>query len=207
MLKTIRAAVACLILSSLLAYPEAKTAIAIASGEVSVNGSSVKRSTSVFEGDRLRTGSNGGVLLHLRGATVQLAENSDVQYDGERLSLLAGSAVVRGTETLISGPFVIAPSGDGQFHIERTGIVTKLSIVSGKVKVTKGKKSLLLSGEGERSFSDQDEIGVVAKAAVSKDIAAGAAGGAAGAAVSKWMAAGSKSKCISHQSPSGDRCR
>jgi ferric-dicitrate binding protein FerR (iron transport regulator) len=188
--------------SSLLGFTAERTAIALASGEVSVNGSSVKHSTAVFEGDRLRTGSNAGVLLHLRGATVQLAENSDVRYQGKRLSLLAGSALIRGAEAVASGPFLIAALEDGQFQIQRIGIMTKLSLLSGKVRVSKGKNSLIIAGSGERHFSDSDEIRAAAKISPAKEIGAGAAGGATGAAASRWMIRSSKSEDLSHKSPS-----
>jgi hypothetical protein len=188
-------------LSSLPVFSAAGSAIAIVSGDVAVNGNSIKRTMPVFEGDRLTTGASSGVLLHLKGATVQLSPNSEVRYEGEKLALTSGIALVRGSEIVASGPFLIAAVGDGHFRIERSGSLTKLSILTGKVKVIRGKNSLILSGTGERQFSDEDTIAAVRHTSITSEVAAGAAGGASGAAVTGWMKHGSKQASISRKSP------
>ena len=199
---TLKLAVVCFIcLSSLLTYAETKTAVLIASGEVSVNGASIRRSTTVFEGDRLITGPNAGVLLHLRGATVQLSESSNARFEGEKLSLVSGAALIRGNETVVAGPFLIAAMDDADFKIERIGTSTKLSILKGRLKVARGKNSVVLAGPGERQFSDEDTIGGIRQHGVIRGIAVGAAGGVSGATVTTWMQRPEYPSSISHKSP------
>jgi hypothetical protein len=201
MLKFSSIVVVIVALSFLSAFPSMRSGIAIATGDVSVNGSSVRRSMAVFEGDRLRTGADSGVLLNLRGATVHLSANSDARYEGDRLALRSGSARVRGTEAVVSGPFTISAVGAAQFLIKRSGAHTRLSILDGTVKVTRGKESLLLSGIGERLFSDEDTIGGLGRVSVTREVGVGVAG-AAGGVFTGWMKHGSTSPSISHISPS-----
>jgi hypothetical protein len=188
-------------LTSLLTFAATKTAVLIASGEVSVNGASVRRSTTVFEGDRLITGANAGLLLHLRGATVQLSESSNARFEGEKLALVSGAALIRGKETVVAGPFLIAAMNDADFRIERIGTTTKLSIVRGRLKVARGKSSVVLAGPGERQFSDEDTIGTIRQHPVVRDVTVGAAGGASGATVTGWMKRGDNAPSVSHKSP------
>ena len=200
--KTLYLAAVCLVcLTSLSSYSATKTAVLIASGEVSVNGASIRRSTTVFEGDRLTTGANAGIMLHLRGATVQLSESSDARYEGEKLALVSGAAVIHGHETVVAGPFLIASVDSANFRIERSGTTTKLSIVKGQLKVTRGKNSIVLAGPGERQFSDDDTIGTLRRHSAVREVAAGAAGGASGAAVTGWMKRGSNPPSVSRKSP------
>jgi hypothetical protein len=201
MLKLARITAVLISLSSLSAFPIPKSAMAIVSGDVSVNGSLVKRSMPVFEGDRLRTGADSGVLLNLHGATVQLSANSDARYEGDRLALRSGSALVRGIEAVVSGPFTISAVGAAQFRIERSGVQTRLSILDGRVRVKRGKESLLLSGVGERQFSDEDRIGTMRRRPIIRDVAAGAAGAAMGTTATGWMKRGNNSPSISRKSP------
>jgi hypothetical protein len=189
-------------LTSLFAHSTTRTAVLIASGEVSVNGASIRRSTTVFEGDRLITGANAGVLLHLRGATVQLSESSDARYEGESLSLVSGAALIRGREIVIAGPFLIAAVDEADFRVERSGTTTKLSILKGQLKVTRGKKSMLLAGPGEQQFSDDDAIAAMRRRPAVREVTAGAAGGASGAAVTGWMKRGNNPPGVSRKSPS-----
>jgi ferric-dicitrate binding protein FerR (iron transport regulator) len=202
MRKAFRNATVCLIcFGSLLAHAASRSAVAIVMGDVSLNGNSVSRSTPVFDGDRLRIGTNAGVLLHLREATVQLSANSDVRYNGERLELASGTAQIRGTEAIVSGPFVIEAAGNAQFRIERNGDQTRLAVLEGKVKVRRGKNSLMVEDRSDHVFSDDEAISAVRKLALPKTMAAGASGGAAGAAVTNWMNRGKKQSSVSRKSP------
>lgn len=196
------AAVYILCLSSLLAYSATKTAVVIASGEVSVNGISVRRSTTVFEGDRLTTGANAGILLHLRGATVQLSESSDARYEGEKLSLVSGATLIHGKEIVSAGPFLIAAVGEADFRIERSGTTTTLSILKGQLRISRGKNSIVLGGPGKRQFSDDDTLATSRRHSAVGEVAAGAAGGASGAAVTRWMKRGENPPGVSRKSPS-----
>ena len=189
-------------LTSLFAYSATKTAVLIASGEVSVNGASIRRSTTVFEGDRLSTGAKAGVLLHLRGATVQLSESSDARYEGEKLSLVSGAALIHGHEMVVAGPFLIAAVGQANFRIERSGTTTRISLLEGQLKITRGKNSMILSGPGAQQFSDDDTITTSRRHSAVREVAAGSAGGASGAVVTGWMKHGSNPPSVSRKSPS-----
>ncbi len=185
----------------LSAYSTTKTAVLIASGEVSVNGASIRRSTTVFEGDRLTTGANAGIMLHLRGATVQLSESSDARYEGEKLALVSGAALIHGHETVVAGPFLIEAMGEANFRIERSATTTKLLISAGQLKVRRGKNSMILAVPGERQFSDDDTIVAMRRRTVIAEVGAGAAGGASGAAMTGWMKRGSNPPSVSRKSP------
>jgi ferric-dicitrate binding protein FerR (iron transport regulator) len=197
-----RNATICLLcLASLVAHAASRSAVAIVMGDVSVNGNSVSRSTPVFEGDRLRLGTNAGVLLHLRGATVQLSSNTDVRYRGEQLELASGTLQIRGTEAIVSGPFTIEAAGDAQFRIERNGAQTRVAVLEGKVKVRRGKNLVMVEDRSDHVFSDDEPVVTARKSALPKEVAAGASGGAAGAAVTNWMNGRKKQGSVSRKSP------
>jgi ferric-dicitrate binding protein FerR (iron transport regulator) len=190
-----------LCLASLLAHTASRSAVAIVLGDVALNGNSVTRSTPVFDGDRLTTGTNAGVLLHLKGATVQLSSNSDVRYRGERLELASGTAQVRGMEAIVSGPFTIEAAGNAYFRIERAGAQSKLAVLEGKVKVTRGKNCVTVADRDVHLLADDDPIAAVGRSSLPKEMAAGASGGAAGAAITNWMNRGKNQMSVSRKSP------
>jgi hypothetical protein len=106
-----------------------------------------------------------------------------------------------GTRLFWLGQFLIAAMDDADFRIERSGTSTKLSILKGRLKVARGKNSVVLAGPGERQFSDEDTIGTIRQHPVVREIAVGAAGGASGATVTGWMKRGDNPPSISHKSP------
>jgi ferric-dicitrate binding protein FerR (iron transport regulator) len=178
-----------------------RSAIAFVTGTVSVNGNTVTRSIPVFAGDHLRTGVEAAVVLHLSGSTVQLSENSDAHYQGERLVLTSGVAQVRGPECVDSGPFRIQAVGNAMFRIARTGTQTKIEVVDGQVKISRGKNSLTVIGQGEHEFLDDDSLASVGGTAIGRKLATGLMGGGAGAGVAGWMNGKRQQHPISRKSP------
>ena len=176
-------------------------AMAIAIGDVSLNGVSLIRSTNVLIGDHLVTGESSALILHSRGSTVQVAARSDLKYQGARVELGHGTIHVQGSELVASGPFSIRAVGSAHFRVDRGEKQTTIAVMKGKVKVIRGKESFLLADAAEHKFADDASLPSVRRPTFLREGAAGAAGGATGALMSQWAKDRGQKVGISKSSP------
>lgn len=206
-------AILCFSLTLVISEPTANSAIAIAIGEVSLNGAMIVRSSPVLRGDRIKTGHNAAAILHANGVSLQVGPDSEIRYHGRKLDLLSGSAQVRGTEEVVSGQFVVSPEAGAQFQVERIETRLRISLIMGTIKVTHGKETTALSAKGNYLLEDKDPLSPVhGKHAAVKGVTLGAAGGA-GVIISHWLTGrggdgphspDAPGQPVSNRSPSGE---
>jgi len=176
-------------------------AMAIAIGDVSLNGMTVARSTNVLVGDHLVTGESSALILHSRGNTLQVSAHSDLKYQGAKVELGFGTIHVQGNELVASGPYSIQAVGSARFRVDRRETQTTVAVLKGKVKINRGKGSFILTNPGEHNFRDDDSLPTVRQPALLRESAAGAAGGATGALVSRWAKDQGMKTGVSKNSP------
>jgi hypothetical protein len=206
-------AIFCFFLSLLLAETTASSAIAIAVGDVLLNGTMIVRSSPVLKGDRIITGHNAAAILHANGVSLQLGPDSEIRYHGRKLDLLSGSAQVRGTEEVVSGPFVVSPKPGARFQVQRIEARLLISLIMGTIKVTRGKEEATLADKRNYVLYDNEPLpSVHGKRSAVKGVTLDAAGGA-GVIISHWLTGrrndGSHSpdapgQPVSNRSPSGE---
>lgn len=194
-----------LCLASSLADPTTNAAMVIVIGEVSVNGNALTRSSAIFDGDRIRTGASAALVLHVRGSSIRIGPTSELRYRGTALEFFSGTAEVHGRETIVSGTVTIAPLRESAFTIQRASTRTSLHLLSGTLKLSRGKESSTIAAPAEYAIQD-DQLIPAAKAGARAHTLPVAAGSAAGASVvvSHWLTSEesrSAASCVSGKSP------
>jgi hypothetical protein len=177
----------------------------MAIGDVSINGNALTGSSAIFDGDRITTGTTAALVLHVPGASIRIGPASELRYRGTALDILSGSAEVHGRETVVSGAFTIAPLLESTFTVQRVSARTSLHLLSGTLKLSRGKESSTIAAPADYTVQDDQQI-PTAKAAGNTHGIPVAAGSAAGASVvvSHWLTdkkASSASSCVSSKSP------
>ena len=102
-----------------------------AQGPVSVNGSPVPSTSSVFPGDKIQTGATGMATVSAHGSMVQLGPETTAIFNDRALDLGCGTAVLTtsiGTMVRVAG-ITITPAADATTRIE-------VSQMNGAIKIT-----------------------------------------------------------------------
>jgi len=73
---------------------DATSAMLIANGSATVNGSPVERATAVFPGDKVQTGPNAMATLTSQGSAVTVGGNSSLVFSKSFVNVLCGTAMV-----------------------------------------------------------------------------------------------------------------
>ncbi len=183
--------------------------MAIVMGEVSLNGNKVTRSCAVFDGDRLITRPSAAVVLHLAGSILHVGPSSEVCYRGKTLELISGAAEVQGSEAVMIAAFSISPVGKAHFSLKRERALTSLLLVSGNVKLSRGKETATLTSPGRYTLHHDGLISATKQhGAIEKGAMAGGAAGTA-TVIGHWLANGkgdgTTESCVSEKSPSSCR--
>jgi hypothetical protein len=139
-------------------------AVMYASGNVLVNGVGAPSSTAIFEGDRLRTGTNSAVDIVLDGALLTLAPESSLRLQGGSVSLETGSISVATTKRLgaQAGAISVFPVADTKtsYRVARLNNAVFVSTTAGTVKVIDNGVETLVAEAMTMSFADdQDQPG------------------------------------------------
>jgi len=94
---------------------DATSAILIANGSATVNGSPIERATAVFPGDKVQTGPNTVATLTSQGLAVTVTGNSTLVFSKSFVNVLCGTALVstrRGMPARVSNLLVQPPRGE-----------------------------------------------------------------------------------------------
>jgi hypothetical protein len=188
------------------ADPTTGAAIVTAIGEVSVNGNPLPPSSPIFAGDRLATGTSSALMVSLQGSSVRIGPSSHALYRGAILELLSGAVDIRGREVVVSGSFTVTPLRQSQFSVQRASTRTSLHLLSGTLKLSRGKESTIIAAPADYNLQDDQPI-PAAKAGSGTRVLPLAAGAAAGASVviSHWLTnketTSATSTCVSGKSP------
>ncbi len=122
-----------------------------AQGLVSVNGSRVSTSTSVFTGDKVETGGDSSAIISSQGTLVHLGPNTTAIFSERMVDLGCGSALVTtsmGEVVRVSGVTVTPGSqGTSKFQVSQGAGALKVTAEQGSVVVDDGAKHMLASGQ------------------------------------------------------------
>ena len=163
------AVVMCLLLPSGLLQANTGVAIGNFSGDVSINGHPVTRSTAVFPGDKLTTGHNAAAVVSRPGFVMSLGGESSAEWLGGGARILNGSVQV----TLKRG--VVVEYAD--LRISASSDVATVEIVSrqGSEKIASLSGNLNVSDNSSTVTVPQGQA-LYAKAAMPGDPQSGGGG-------------------------------
>src|SRR5437868_13291053 len=80
----------------------AAAAILRGNGGISVNGSAVTPTSTVFKGDRIDIAPNSTVTLSTNGSSVLVEQNSSLIFNGENVSFTSGGAIVKTAQGMVA---------------------------------------------------------------------------------------------------------
>jgi hypothetical protein len=106
-------------------------------GQVTVNGASVNRSTTVFAGDQIRT-SNGEGTITAPGNSILVHKGSQVVYAKDAVKVLAGSATVKTNSSLagtVRGIAVQPEAANSRFTMATENNRIFITALQGSLKV------------------------------------------------------------------------
>jgi len=115
-----------------LVIADASSAMLIASGDVTVNGSPIERATAVFPGDKVHTGPNASARLTNQGSSVTVAGNSSLVFSKSFVNVLCGTALVatnRGMAVRVSN-LLVQPARGEQTRFQITQNEGQLQIIA-----------------------------------------------------------------------------
>jgi len=111
---------------------DASSAMLIASGDVTVNGSPIERATAVFPGDKVHTGPNASARVTNQGSSVTVAGNSSLVFSKSFVNVLCGTALVatnRGMAVRVSN-LLVQPARGEQTRFQITQNEGQLQIIA-----------------------------------------------------------------------------
>ena len=126
---------------------QTSSAMLYATGNVTLNGASVQKASSIFSGDRLVTSSSSMVSVNRSGSSVVLKPNSAIQYKKSAIELVDGTAHVRTVNGMYAevGNITIAPKdGSAEFDVARVNNQVVVTSLQGNVAVNDGGHTTML---------------------------------------------------------------
>jgi len=111
---------------------DATSAMLVAAGDVTVNGSLVERATTVFPGDKVQTGPNSVATVTSQGSSVTVSGNSSLVFSKSFVNVLCGTALVatnRGMSVRVSN-LLVQPARGAQTRFQITQNKGQLQIIA-----------------------------------------------------------------------------
>jgi hypothetical protein len=129
--------------ASLFAGEMPPAAMLYSHGGTTLNGTSVPRSSALFSGDLVQTGSDSVANINATGSTVLVLNDSLIQYEGDSLKLEHGGVSISTSKSLS------ASAGDVKISPAK-GVLTEFDVrdVDGRVQIAARK--------GDLSVTDQN---------------------------------------------------
>jgi hypothetical protein len=115
-----------------LVMADATSAMLIASGDVTVNGSPIEQATAVFPGDKVHTGPNALARVTNQGSSVTVAGNSSLVFSKSFVNVLCGTALIstdRGLSVRVSN-LLVQPARGVQTRFQITQNEGQLQIIA-----------------------------------------------------------------------------
>ena len=126
---------------------QTNSAMLYATGNVTLNGASVQKASSIFSGDHLVTSSSSMVSVNGSGSQVVVKPNSAIQYKKSAIELVDGTAHVRTVNGMYAevGNITIAPKdGSAEFDVARVNNQVVVTSIQGNVAVNDGGHTTML---------------------------------------------------------------
>jgi len=111
---------------------DATSAMLLANGNVTVNGSPIERATAVFPGDKVQTGPNTVATLTSQGSAVTVGGNSSLVFSKSFVNVLCGTAMIatsRGMSARVSN-LLVQPAHGVQTRFQITQNEGQLQIIA-----------------------------------------------------------------------------
>jgi len=111
---------------------DATSAMLIANGSATVNGSPIEKATAVFPGDKVQTGPNTVATLTSQGSAVTVGGNSTLVFSKSFVNVLCGTALVstsRGMPARVSN-LLVQPARGTQTRFEISQQEGQLQIIA-----------------------------------------------------------------------------
>ena len=115
-----------------MATADATSAMLIANGSATVNGSPIERATTVFPGDKVQTGPDTVATLTNQGSAVTVAGNSSLVFSRSFVNVLCGTAMIatsRGMSARVSN-LLVQPVRGVQTRFQITQNEGRLQIIA-----------------------------------------------------------------------------
>jgi hypothetical protein len=136
-----------LALASVSAMATTTAAMLHGAGGVSVNGSAVMQTSTVFSGDTIETAPNSSASLSMSGSSVLVTEKSSLVFNGRDVSFASGGGIVK-TAQGFSARFwqvnVSPAKSTARFQLLQKGNVLNVAALEGDVSILNGNKSIAL---------------------------------------------------------------
>jgi len=174
--------------SGLFGAEPSPSAMLYARGETMLNGSNVPRSSALFSGDLVQTGTNSVANINATGSTVLILKDSFVRYEDNAVELEHGGVAISTSKSMATRVHDVNVSPSA-------GVLTEFEVrdVDGKVQIAARKGDLTISDDTGTSTLAQgqettrDESASQQDSKKKKRKAAGAIpGGAGGWLDSPW---------------------
>jgi hypothetical protein len=123
------------------------------SGGISVNGSTVIPTSTVFKGDRIETAPNSAVTLSSNGSSVLVEQNSSLIFNGENVSFTTGGAIVKTTQGMVAKfqRIVITPGQSAsRFQMLQMGNVLRVAALEGNLSIFDGRGGEIALNSGKQ---------------------------------------------------------
>ena len=137
-----------IILPSSVVMATAPSAILYANGPVSVNGTVVVRSTSVFDGDRIVTRNNAAGTLSMSGTAVLVQGDTAIVFGKAGLQIHYGGASIKTTQGMAAsvGDIQVVPLATAVRYrvVEDKGVVNIVAL-EGNLTIQQGSRNLALA--------------------------------------------------------------
>lgn len=191
---------------------ETHAAMVFATGTASLNGAALPRSTTVFTGDVLETAKNSAIIINAKGSTVQIGATSNVQFQGDTISLNSGIAQIttHNGMRVQANALTIAPNRSvAKYQVTRSPGKVMVAALNGSVSVLNGGTSDVLSAGDTRTYTDdqdnkdkrkRDKAGAVIFTSDKTLFTVGATALGAGGVLAWWMLRDGR-KPLSNQLP------
>jgi ferric-dicitrate binding protein FerR (iron transport regulator) len=131
-----------------------------ATGSVMVNDAYVKRSTALFDGDRVEVCQDSAAALNQSGSTIGLTPDSYTRYQKESLEVMHGTARIDTTSGMAArfGDVSVAPAqGSAKFELTRANKQVQVASREGALKITNGGHTADLASGASTTLPDPQE--------------------------------------------------
>ncbi|MCU1285745.1 MAG: hypothetical protein JWO13_2095 [Acidobacteriales bacterium] len=138
------------------------------SGGVSVNGSTVTPTSTVFKGDVIETAPNSVATLSTNGSSILVEQNSSLVFNGENVSFSNGAATVKTTQGMTAKfrcVSITPAQSASRFQLLQMGNMLRVSALEGNLAVLDGRGGAIALASGKEvdiPLDDKDDKGAVA---------------------------------------------
>jgi len=164
MMKAVVTSILLLTLPYTLLAADTNAAMLINSGSVEINGQQAPRTSTIFPGDRIKTGPNSTAQVKVAETVLSIRNDSSVQYRGDNIVFERGVLGVKGAKgpKLQFRDLTISAEGPAKFVLINKDGEEKLAALEGPLNISSGGRSFTLS-QGQMmtrvSAAEQNDAG------------------------------------------------